>query len=326
MSELTCSCPHCGQELNVESDFAGQAVACPACNGEFAVPDAPHAPTPVLPNAPAHAPGPKLNFPGAAAQQPQAPPQYQQPPYQQPPAPAYQQPQPVPYQQQPPMQVPPQMPGVAGLGPAYPGYIVGGGIGNALGDPLDGQPRAIQGLGSGGTLGWGLAFCCAWVIAAWLLAWRSGSAFSDAIGGVTGMSGGRFGGKVKAEHFEWIMGAMLPILVLILVLFLLRAIAGKQTSFNAIVFTSGMITVPVTGLMLFLLSVSYMKITSLGAMETLGHISIVVMLFVFSAVVLLTKASLVSVIGFTGKAAFWLVPSVLVTVFYVTGWLSKLLD
>jgi len=76
MSELTCSCPHCGQELNVESEFAGQAVACPACNGDFAVPEAPRGHAPVIPNAPAHAPAPKFNLPGPAPAYPPAYPQH----------------------------------------------------------------------------------------------------------------------------------------------------------------------------------------------------------------------------------------------------------
>ena len=39
MSEIACTCPHCGEDLNVDSEFAGQAVKCPSCSGEFAVPD-----------------------------------------------------------------------------------------------------------------------------------------------------------------------------------------------------------------------------------------------------------------------------------------------
>ena len=75
MSELTCSCPHCGQDLNVGSEFAGQAVSCPSCNGEFAIPEA-HHPAPILPSAPAHA-GPKLNLPGSVPARPPAPVQAQ---------------------------------------------------------------------------------------------------------------------------------------------------------------------------------------------------------------------------------------------------------
>ncbi len=62
MSELACTCPHCNQGLNIESEYSGQVVACPSCNGEFTVPDAPAASAPKL-NAPAL---------GAASQQRQA--------------------------------------------------------------------------------------------------------------------------------------------------------------------------------------------------------------------------------------------------------------
>ena len=80
MSQLACNCPHCGQELNVEAEHAGQVVACPSCSGEFTVPAAP-APA----QAPALAPAPRLNVPSAPATRPiqtqgQAPPQHQQAP------------------------------------------------------------------------------------------------------------------------------------------------------------------------------------------------------------------------------------------------------
>lgn len=83
MPQVTCNCPHCGQELNVDSDFAGQAVACPTCSGEFEVPEAPPlnpAPAP----APALAPAPRLNIPSAPATRPIQ----TQAPYQQQPAPS----------------------------------------------------------------------------------------------------------------------------------------------------------------------------------------------------------------------------------------------
>lgn len=83
MSELTCTCPHCSQDLSIGSEYAGQAVGCPSCSGEFTVPDAPAAS-----QAPVLAAPPQLNIPASpvlqrppAQPQTQArPPQYQQPP------------------------------------------------------------------------------------------------------------------------------------------------------------------------------------------------------------------------------------------------------
>ena len=51
--------------------------------------------------------------------------------------------------------------------PGYPGYTPGGGIGDAFTNPLEGQPRAIQGLGTGGSVGWGIALCSIWIFAFW---------------------------------------------------------------------------------------------------------------------------------------------------------------
>jgi hypothetical protein len=340
MSELICNCPHCGQELNVESDLAGQAVNCPSCSGAFEVPEAPAHSAPVLPQAPVLAPAPKLNLPGSAPMQqpPQAPYQQAQAPPPMPggyapQAPQVGQPLPAPYQQ---AQAPPPMPGgyatqAPQLGqpqpgaPGYPGYLPGGGIGNALSDPLGGQPRAIHGLANGGTIGWGIGFCLAWILSAWLLAWRTGSALTNALGGL-GMSGSDFGMEMKVQHGQWILSAAIPLLVLIAALYSLKAMAGKGGTFGAVMFTSGMAMLPMTVLVLVILMLSYSNPSDIGTAKAMMHLSLIVVIFAFSASILLVKASLSSVLGFTQKAAFWLVPTVILTVFYVSSWIGKLIE
>ena len=39
MAEFTHKCPYCNQELLLEDDWAGQAIACPKCNNSVIVPD-----------------------------------------------------------------------------------------------------------------------------------------------------------------------------------------------------------------------------------------------------------------------------------------------
>ena len=38
MADFKFSCPHCKQSLEAEDDMRGQAVSCPACNGQIQVP------------------------------------------------------------------------------------------------------------------------------------------------------------------------------------------------------------------------------------------------------------------------------------------------
>ncbi len=39
MSDITISCPHCTQELEVPEDLLGQTVECPSCNGSIQLPE-----------------------------------------------------------------------------------------------------------------------------------------------------------------------------------------------------------------------------------------------------------------------------------------------
>lgn len=136
----------------------------------------------------------------------------------------------------------------------------------------------------------------------------------------------RPGGKVKAEHLDWIIGALIPIIAFILILLALKLTAGKRASFGSIIFTTGMISLPLTGYALFVLLVSKMEFKTLAALETLGHLMIVASVCLITFVALLTKAALVSVLEFSRKAAFWLVPATILAVGYLSYWIGKLFD
>ena len=45
-------CPHCGQHLSVESQYAGQSAPCPSCNKSIVIPAAPIEPPPLLSASP----------------------------------------------------------------------------------------------------------------------------------------------------------------------------------------------------------------------------------------------------------------------------------
>ena len=49
MSDITFSCPHCKQSLDIPEEMLGQAVACPACNGSIQLPEPEPRPAPAPP-------------------------------------------------------------------------------------------------------------------------------------------------------------------------------------------------------------------------------------------------------------------------------------
>lgn len=354
MAEITCTCPHCGQDLNVDSDYAGEVVACPACNGEFAIPEAPE-PAPAAPAVPTSPPaagaGRKLILPGAAPpRQPQQPqPQQQQvhvAPQQQPhPAGGYAAPPPQPGPPAGYSGAPPGggYPGVGGAypygapgavpaapGAAYPHAPSGGGLGDAFADPLAGQPRAINALGQGGALVWGLGLCGAWLAAAWILAWRAGQFFNvfDTMGGsaMPPMGGDRRPKLKFSDHLEILAAAAIPVVVLALLLLLYKAVASKRASLQSILFTTGMVTLPLTGLVSFVFLASFLELKDFDSVKAFGHLMVIVMVVSYSAVILLLKAALVSVLEIGTKAAFWLAPTTLLAVAYLSSWIGKIIS
>lgn len=317
MAEMTCTCPHCAQDLNVDTGHAGQAVACPNCAGEFTVPDAPAA-------APTMAPAPVLVVPSTSSQnaplqqQPQqgytqapAQPVYQgQPPYQG---------QPV-QQGYPPQQAAPQAQGYAP--PMHPGAAVG--IAAVFADPLESQPRFFASVPAGKLTSWAWGLAAAWVIGFWLCSWRIGSSLLSSLPGA-GAAGGGWRGEMKmGHHIELLVSAALPLALFVLVFFALKAMSGRTVPFGAILFTGSMVTLPVLAMGLFITLISFLEIKTSGGAKTMGHITTIFMVTAFSSLILLVKASLVSVLGYTRKAAFWLVPAVMLLVGYLSIWAGGL--
>ena len=112
--------------------------------------------------------------------------------------------------------------------------------------------------------------------------------------------------------------------MLILVLFAIKAMASKTTSFGGIVFTSGMSMIPLGIVALIVLAIAFADDKTfakwLSSPETVGHVGFILFVLISSSFILLLKASLVSVLGIGRAAAFWLVPIVIITVWYLSYW------
>ena len=308
-TDISILCPHCSDKLKIDLALSGQVVDCPHCAKQLTVP-APPQQAPAPPQHQQHQQPPaQYQQPPAQYQQPPAQPQYQQPPaqpqYQQPPA----QPQ---YQQNPYFPPPPSSPA--------------GGISTALTNPLEGQPQAIAEMGPGATLRWGWTLGGIWIIASWLSAWQMGSTLLAAL--PTSIE--NFGAAAKArpklsDHIEWIAGGAIPFICLLLVLLALKAMGNMRVHFGSIVFTSGMVMLPLLVANLFLFASSFMDISTTDGAKVMSHIFFFVLVFVIASLIMLIKASLVSVLGFAPRAAFWLVPLVLVAAGYLSMWTNSLL-
>ncbi len=281
----------------------GMSLRCPHCDGKSRfdstlsghVVDCPHC-------------GKELTVPEAPAQQ------YQQAPAPQP----YQQaPGAPPYQQAPAPQQNPYSTETTSRS---------GGISTALSNPLEGQPQAMAEMGTGATLRWGWGLGGIWIISSWLSSWQIGSTLF----GTLPTSIRNFGTSAKAgpklsDHIEWIAGAAIPFLCLVLILLALRAMGNMRVKFGAIVFTSAIVMLPLLIANLFLFFSSFMDISTADGAKVMSHIFFFVLAFVIASVIMLIKASLVSVLGFAPRRAFWLVPLVLVSVGYLSMWTNSLL-
>ncbi len=213
--------------------------------------------------------------------------------------------------------------GLASAGQAFP-TPSGRGLGLAFSDPMDSQGAAMQGLGRQNTLAWGFAFCLSLPIISWLAIWRG----ANLAGQLPGMNIVRLGRKDTRffEHVEVIVTLSALVGVLYGVLLIVNAIRGNNASAGSILFSTGLIMVPITAFTLYGLGMSFIadKISSRDAAEVLGYITSFLMLLTMSSVFLLIFAALTSVIGYTRKAGFWLVPCVLMVTFVVFTFVAKL--
>lgn len=183
----------------------------------------------------------------------------------------------------------------------------------------------MDGLGKEGTLTWGFMFCVAFPIAGWLAFWRGANMFSALMtGGLGGGAGSGFGKPKFLDHLETVTELTIFVALLFGVLFILNAMHGRKAPMRAVLFTCGMILLPMVLLSLYAVGISYLKIKSSDAMEVIGYVTTFLTLLTMSSVFLLIFASVTSVFGYTRKAGFWITPAVLMVTFVIFIWISKL--
>ncbi len=200
-----------------------------------------------------------------------------------------------------------------------------GGLGLALSDPMDSQHAAMERLGKDGTLTWGLLLCLSFPIASLLALWRGTNLLTSFLGPNLGGADGPK--KLKfLDHLEALVTMTALVGILFGVLFFLNIMQGRRVPGRCILFSTGLAVVPLAALSLYGLVMSFVakQIKSPEAMEVIGYITTFLTILSLSSVLLLIFASLTSVIGYTRKLGFWLVPGVLMVTFILFNWISKL--
>jgi hypothetical protein len=194
-------------------------------------------------------------------------------------------------------------------------------MGLAFSDPMESQPAAMHGLGKEGTLTWGFVLCLMFPIVSWLAFWRGAATLSALIGrgGGEGLQKAKF-----LDHLEVVVSMSVLVVILLGVLFVLNAVHGKKAPLREVLFTTGLILLPLVGLALYGLGLSFLKIKAVGAMEVIGYVTTFFTLLSLSSLFLLVFAAITSVVGYSKKAGFWLTPGVLMVVIVLFGWISKL--
>ena len=93
---------------------------------------------------------------------------------------------------------------------------------------------------------------------------------------------------------------------------------------RGVLFTTGLTLLPFAGLSLYFVGLSFLEIKSSEVADALTHLTMFLTLLTLSSFFLLLFSSITSVLGFSHKAAFWLIPGVLMVIFVLFTWITKL--
>ena len=93
---------------------------------------------------------------------------------------------------------------------------------------------------------------------------------------------------------------------------------------RGVLFTTGLTLLPFAGLSLYFVVLSFLEIKSSEVADALTHLTMFLTLLALSSFFLLLFSSITSVLGFSHKAAFWLIPGVLMVIFVLFTWITKL--
>lgn len=204
-----------------------------------------------------------------------------------------------------------------------------GGLGLALRDPMNAQPEAMKAMGRESLLTWGFLMGMAFPILGWLAFWRGTNVFSGQVfggllrGSVSGEPGNSGSAKV-ADHIAVVAEISVFAFLLLSALQVLNILHGRQTPMRGVLFTTGLTLLPFAGLSLYFVVLSFLEIKSSEVADALTHLTMFLTLLTLSSFFLLLFSSITSVLGFSHKAAFWLIPGILMVIFVLFTWITKL--
>ena len=194
---------------------------------------------------------------------------------------------------------------------------------------MNAQPEAMKAMGRESLLTWGFLMGMAFPILGWLAFWRGTNVFSGQVfggllkGSVSGEPGNSGSAKV-ADHIAVVAEISVFVFLLLSPLQVLNILHGRQTLMRGVLFTTGLTLLPFAGLSLYFVVLSFLEIKSSGVADALTHLTMFLTLLTLSSFFLLLFSSITSVLGFSHKAAFWLIPGILMVIFVLFTWITKL--
>jgi hypothetical protein len=175
-------------------------------------------------------------------------------------------------------------------------------------DPVDGLQTALATLGDSRAFNTGIALCIVFILTFWIAVLK----IIDFLMALLTL-GNIFGTQLSrelgfSEHLRIILGAAIPVVGMIAVLWGIRQIFKGAGNYKQFTFVTGLTLAPVT----FFLILLWLLGTNAGELMAL------VSIFCFSTVILFLNTALIGILRLSSRNALLLVPTLLVADFFIT--------
>ncbi|MBW4614753.1 MAG: hypothetical protein KME21_16045 [Desmonostoc vinosum HA7617-LM4] len=175
-------------------------------------------------------------------------------------------------------------------------------------DPANGLQAALTTLGDNRAFNAGIILCVLFMLAFWMAVLKVVESIA-ALLTFGNLFGRGFNGQLGfSEHIRILIGAAIPVLSMIAVLWCIRQIFRAAGNYKQFTFVTGFSIAPLT---LFLLLLWLLGINA-------GEITVLLYIFCFTTLILFLNTALIGVLRLSSRNALLLVPVLLIADYFIT--------